>query len=664
MTAPTLPLLADVVAPRSSRRGIRAIRLAIDLGILTASWLLAFCLRFDWILPPVVLRDFFLTAPYVVALQYGCLALLRVPRFSWRFVGLHEVRAISTALGIAAALLLIVRIATPGLIEIVADVVGVRRFPLLPLGVLFIDFALAALGMIGVRTLLRMQTERSGLDRALRQKPRTRTILIGAGRAGHMIAREVVANPQLGIEPVAFVDDDPAKAGMIVCGIKVVGTTHEIAAIASRYDADQALITLASAHGAAVRRILSLCNDAGIKTKIIPSLREIASGEVPISKIRDVAIEDLLRRDPIDLDDEQWLPMVRNKVVLVTGAGGSIGSELCRQVLRGGPSKLILLEQSENGLFWIHRELCARESATELVPCIADVCDEARIREVFATYRPAAVFHAAAHKHVPMMEANPGEAIKNNAGGTRVVVDAAHDYGVARFVMISTDKAVNPTSVMGATKRIAELYVQARAQSSKTKMVCVRFGNVLGSAGSVIPTFRDQIARGGPVTVTDPEMQRYFMTIPEACQLVLHAGGIGEGGEIFVLDMGEPVKIVDLAKQMIRLSGLRPGIDIELRFTGLRPGEKLFEELSIDGEENLPTRCPKVFVWKSQPRDYAGIRDELAGLVDFAGFGSPGDLREGIARLVPEYSVPVADRVPAGGLLGDKRASLLRSQTA
>lgn len=628
---------------RFSRFGLRTIRVGLDVAILTVAYLLAFLMRFDWELSYASFRHFVITAPYVVMFQYAALYVARVPRFSWRFVGLHEVRCITLGLGAATLAFLLVRLVAPQFFE----PAGLWRFAVIPVGVILINYAMATLGLVGARTILRMQTERSGKHRHLRRPVApTRTLLVGAGRAGHMIAHEVASNPSLGIEPVGFLDDDPAKAKMIVRGIKVLGTTQDLVEIAHRTDAEQVLITLASAHGESVRRIVSACNDAGLSAKIIPSLREIASGEVPISEIRDVAIEDLLRRETVQLDDEQWHEMARDKVVLVTGAGGSIGSELCRQLIQARPKTLILLEQAENSLFWIHRELLARASTTELVPCIADVCDVERIREVFAQHRPAAVLHAAAHKHVPMMERNPGEAIKNNVGGTRVVVDAAHEFEANHFVMISTDKAVNPTSVMGATKRMAELYVQARAQESETSMVCVRFGNVLGSAGSVIPTFREQIKRGGPVTVTDPEMQRYFMTIPEACQLVLHAGAIGEGGEIFVLDMGEPVKIVDLATEMIRLSGLRPNVDIELRFTGLRPGEKLFEELAVDGEENVPTRCPKVFIWRSIPRPYTEIRAALAKLAVGIAEASVAELRSKIRRIVPEY-VPEADDAPS-----------------
>jgi FlaA1/EpsC-like NDP-sugar epimerase len=356
------------------------------------------------------------------------------------------------------------------------------------------------------------------------------------------------------------------------------------------------------------------------------------------------------------LDEAEVSGSVQGRVVLVTGAGGSIGSELCRQICRFAPARLVIVERFENALFSIHRELVAAFPEVAIDPVVADICDADRIDAVFAAHRPYAVFHAAAHKHVPMMEINPGEAVKNNVAGTRVVADAADRHRVARFVMISTDKAVNPTSVMGATKRIAEIYIQALSQRSNTRFVMVRFGNVLGSAGSVIPIFKEQIARGGPITVTHPEMRRYFMTIPEASQLVLQAGAMGKGGEIFILDMGEPVKIVDLAKDLITLSGLRPGEDIEIEFSGMRPGEKLFEELSTDAEHADKTQHPKIFIGRIHPHDWTETVRGIERLAAMSDRASPDAIRGAIRGLVPEYAPalparpriePVAEAMPA-----------------
>jgi FlaA1/EpsC-like NDP-sugar epimerase len=364
--------------------------------------------------------------------------------------------------------------------------------------------------------------------------------------------------------------------------------------------------------------------------------------------MRDVAIEDLLRRDPVALDDQAIVADLRGRVVVVTGAGGSIGSEICRQVAGFEPARLVLVERAENALFEIHRELRQAFPSLRIEPCVADICDVQRTQQIFADHAPEVVFHAAAHKHVPMMEWNPGEAIKNNVLGTRLIADVAHACGARAFVMISTDKAVNPTSVMGATKRAAEVYIQALAKRSSTRFVTVRFGNVLGSNGSVVPIFKEQIARGGPVTVTHPDMKRYFMTIPEACQLVLQAGSMGCGGEIFILDMGQPVKIVDLARDLIQLSGFSPD-EIEIVFTGMRPGEKLHEELSIAAEHAEKTRHPKIMIGKTvaqAPEEVVARLEELKASLPSEGNGDR--LRKLLTAIVPEYRPDAAAR-PGGG---------------
>jgi len=398
------------------------------------------------------------------------------------------------------------------------------------------------------------------------------------------------------------------------------------------------LITIANAPGSQIRAITMRCRDAGLDTKIIPGIYEIVGDHVNLSRIREVAIEDLLGREQVQLDDDELNASIRGAVVMVTGAGGSIGSELCRQVCRYAPARLVLVERFENALFEIHRELAGLYPALTIDPQIGDVTDAPRMAQVFATARPSIVVHAAAHKHVPMMEANPGEAVKNNVGGTRLVADLADRHGVERFVLVSTDKAVNPTSVMGATKRVAEIYTQALAQRSKTRFVTVRFGNVLGSNGSVIPIFKQQIAAGGPVTVTHPDMQRYFMTIPEASQLVLQAGAMGAGGEIFILDMGEPVKIVDLARDLIRLSGFRPDEDIEIKFNGVRPGEKLFEQLATDAEHADKTKHPKIFIGRIAAPSWAEVCRALDALVALVDDGEPAAIRTALCALVPEYT--------------------------
>jgi FlaA1/EpsC-like NDP-sugar epimerase len=405
-----------------------------------------------------------------------------------------------------------------------------------------------------------------------------------------------------------------------------------------------------------LRRVIELCEGTSLRFRTVPGIDELINGKVTVSQIRRVRIEDLLGRDPIRLDCEQIARYIRGKTVMVTGAGGSIGSEMCRQISRFEPECLVLIEQAENPLFDIERELRRLFPRLRIVSYIADIADAKRLRTVFRAEKPMVVFHAAAHKHVPLMEMHPGEAVKNNILGTRTVADAAVEAGVDKFVMISTDKAVNPTSVMGCSKRVAEMYIQELNHRTRTHFVTVRFGNVLGSSGSVIPIFRDQIDKGGPVTVTHPDMCRYFMTIPEASQLVLQAGALGSGGEIYVLHMGEPVKIVDLARQMIVLSGLRPGEDIEIKFTGVRPGEKLYEELSIEGEDFGKTSHEKIYVWKHRREDWDFICRSIGEIVAGADTATPEQIRAKLASIVPEYDpnkwheyagLPVPSQPPA-----------------
>jgi FlaA1/EpsC-like NDP-sugar epimerase len=438
---------------------------------------------------------------------------------------------------------------------------------------------------------------------------------------------------------VGFLDDDTSKRHNRIHGVEVLGPTDEIRGVTTRYDVDEVLMAMPSAPQRKVRELVERCEGINLRFRTVPAVADVIEGRVSVSQIRAVDIEDLLGRPPVTLDTEAIAEYIRDKVVMVTGAGGSIGSEMCRQIASFKPQRLILLEQAENNLFSIHRELERAHRDLAVVPVIADICDAARIASVFEHERPTAVCHAAAHKHVPMMEWNPGEAVKNNVLGTKTLADAAVRHGVEKFVMVSTDKAVNPTSVMGCTKRVAEMYVQHLSHDSGTQFVTVRFGNVLGSSGSVVPIFRAQIATGGPVTVTHPEMRRYFMTIPEASQLVLQAGAMGHGGEIFLLDMGEPVKIVDLARDLITLSGLRAGDDIEIEFTGIRPGEKLFEELSIEGEDVSRTEHPKIGIMKKRMEDRDTILSGIAKLLRLADTSNGDTIRRTLAELVPEYAV-------------------------
>lgn len=423
-------------------------------------------------------------------------------------------------------------------------------------------------------------------------------LIMGAGEAGSLIAREVQRNPQLRLNLVGFVDDAPAKQGMHIHGVPVLGRQTDIPDLVAGYHVVQIIIAMPAAAGKTIRRIVEICDAAGVQTKIMPGIYELIDGAVHVNQLRDVQIEDLLRREPVRSDVADVRQLLAGRRVLITGGGGSIGGELCRQVAQCGPAEIILLGHGENSIFEIYHDLqrLGNLNGTQITAVIADIRSASRLQILFEQYQPEIVFHAAAHKHVPLMELNPAEAITNNILGTKNLLAAAQCVGVERFVMISTDKAVNPTSVMGASKRVAELLVHQAAVKSGRAYVAVRFGNVLGSRGSVTRTFQKQIADGGPITVTDPDMKRYFMTIPEAVHLVLQAGVLGTGGEVFVLDMGEPLKIADLARDLVELSGLKVGRDIDIVFTGARPGEKLFEELFTPGEAYHCTRHQQIFI--------------------------------------------------------------------
>ncbi|WP_210364486.1 nucleoside-diphosphate sugar epimerase/dehydratase [Bacillus sp. REN3] len=426
-----------------------------------------------------------------------------------------------------------------------------------------------------------------------------RVLIIGAGQAGTLVARQLLTNPKLGLTPAAFIDDDLSKYKLRIHGIPVVGTSRGINIAVEKYHIDKIVIAIPSLTKKELTRIFEECSKTKIQTQIMPNIEDVMLGKVPVSQFRDVEVEDLLGREPIQLDIAGISGYVTGKTVLVTGAGGSIGSEICRQICQFGPQKIVLVGHGENSIYSIDMELRNRfGQEIEIIPVIGDIQDRERMFEIMEEHRPDVVYHAAAHKHVPLMEYNPREAVKNNVFGTKNVAEAAETYGVGTFVLISSDKAVNPTNVMGSTKRIAEMIIQTLAQHSKTKFVAVRFGNVLGSRGSVIPLFKKQIQAGGPVTVTHPDMTRYFMTIPEASRLVIQAGSLARGGEIFVLDMGEPVKITDLAKNLIRLSGYTIE-EIGISYSGLRPGEKMFEELLNENEIHPEPIFPKIFVGKA-----------------------------------------------------------------
>ena len=469
----------------------------------------------------------------------------------------------------------------------------------------------------------------------------SRVLIIGAGCAGEMVVKELEKNPQLNKKAVAIIDDDITRIGDQVSGVDIVGTRNSILKIVKLYKIDEIIFSIANISKKGKKEIIDICKNTNCKIKTIPGIYEIIDGKVDIKQVRDVDIEDLLGREPIEVDFNLMGSYIQDSTILVTGAGGSIGSELCRQIANIRPKKLIMLDNYENNLYSIQQELIRKYGdSIKMIAVVASIREQKRIEKIFDKYRPEVVFHAAAHKHVPLMENSPGEAIKNNIFGTLNVAMLSSKYNVKRFLLISTDKAVNPTNVMGATKRAAEMIIQSLNEESKTEFVAVRFGNVLGSNGSVIPLFKKQIEEGGPVTVTHPNIIRYFMTIEEAVGLVIQAGGMAKGGEIFVLDMGEPVKILDLAKNLIRLSGFEPDVDIKIVFTGLRPGEKLYEELLMSEEGLLDTKHKKIFIGRPIDFDKNDLQKYLIELRNIVLEEEDELMEQAMKNLVPTFISP------------------------
>ncbi|MGQ9600810.1 MAG: polysaccharide biosynthesis protein [Anaerolineae bacterium] len=602
----------------------------IDLILLPVTAVLAFALRLDargmerYVL---AIALFVVLAVPIKLLIFYWLGLYR--RF-WRYASVDELLLIAMAVGVSLVI-------TSGLIfGLVLPLRWIKGFPR---SIPFID-GLLTLGVVGgPRFAVRLSENRRKHERRRRGKDsEKRVVVVGAGSAGTTIVKELQANPHLGLVPLGFVDDDRQKHGVQILGVPVLGGRERIPELAHRYHVDEVIIAMPAAPGKVVREIVEVCRQAGLQVRTVPGLSEILSGRVSISQVRKVDVEDLLRRKPVHTDTLAAEQILRDCRVLVTGAGGSIGSELCRQIARQAPSLLILMGHGENSIFAISNELQRLRPGLPIRRAIADVRDLDRLRQVFETYRPQTVFHAAAHKHVPLMEENMAEAITNNVQGTANLLQLSELYGVGRFVLISTDKAVNPSSVMGATKWLAERLVQRSAQRTGSPYVSVRFGNVLESRGSVVLLFREQIARGGPVTVTHPDVCRYFMTIPEAVQLVLQASALGQGGEVFVLDMGEPVRIADLARDMIHLSGLEVGRDIEIVYTGLRPGEKLMEELIGPDEGVIPTCHEKIFSLNGTGGwNCVDLETAVQELIALARQGDERQIRAKLQELVPHY---------------------------
>ena len=591
-----------------------------DILVAAIAWLAAYWLRFNLEVPPAFRTAAVSTLAWVVPLQAAVFWRFGLYRGIWRFASLPDLKRIVLAVGLAALLIPLV-------------LVLFRIHSVVPRSVLILDPLLLVTVMGGSRLAYRAWKEHR-LASVLH--PDSKPVLVaGAGSAADFLLRELARNPS-GFRVVGLLDDSRDKQGRLVQGIPVLGPLDEVTIWAAKMGVDDVVLALPSAAHAVRRRITQACADAGLSVMTIPSLEDLVAGNVSVSSLRRIELDDLLGRDPVQLDDSGLHRLLTGRVVMVTGAGGSIGSELCRQIARFEPAKLVLFEQSELALYAMEQELPQHFPDLAIVPAIGDVKNAARVSAVMAEHHPAVVFHAAAYKHVPLMEnGNAWEAVRNNVLGTQVVAAAAQAHGVEKFVMISTDKAVNPTNVMGATKRLAEMACQAMQRPEGTRFVSVRFGNVLGSSGSVIPKFQKQIEAGGPVTVTHPDITRFFMSIPEAAQLVLQAGLMGEGGEIFVLDMGEPVRIAELARLMIRLSGADED-RIRIEYTGLRPGEKLYEELLADDESTLPTPHPKLRVAKARAAD-AGWHRECMEWLARADSCDEAGVKARLKNWVPEY---------------------------
>jgi FlaA1/EpsC-like NDP-sugar epimerase len=592
-----------------------------DIAAATFAWCFAYLLRFNFELPESFASDMLRTLVWVVPLQGVVFWFMGLYRGLWRYASVNDLRQIFLAVLVAAAMIPMV-------------LWMFRIHAIVPRSVLVINPTLLLLIMGGSRFAYRMWKEH-GLYQGIRLRGEP-VLVLGAGDAAVSLSKELSRSHDW--RQVGFLDDDENKLGLVLNGVKVLGGIDGLPQWVERLGVCRAIIAMPRATHQQRKRVIDLCGQAGIKVLSVPAFDDLMSGRVAISQLRAIELDDLLGRDPVQLDNEGLHALLTDKVVMVTGAGGSIGAELCRQIARFEPSRLLLYEQSEFSLYNIEQELQINQPDLECEYLIGDVCNEPRLDQVMGKYHPAVIFHAAAYKHVPLMEVqNAWQAVRNNVLGTWCVASAAQRHGVAKFVLISTDKAVNPTNVMGASKRLAEMVCQGLQQAEGTRFVMVRFGNVLGSNGSVIPKFREQIAKGGPVTVTHPEITRYFMSIPEAAQLVLQAGLMGKGGEIFVLEMGEPVRIVDLARELIRLSGLSED-DIKIKFTGLRPGEKLYEELLADSEHTLPTPHPKLRIAQACKVDAAWL-EKLLTWANTAAAQDDVSVKFALEQWVPEYKL-------------------------
>lgn len=617
---------------KSSYRPI--ILILLDIALINLSYIFAFMIRFDGSLPSEYLNTFVEAAFVLMGIKIATFYYFNLYKNLWRYAGIEEVIQIVFAAGTANAIsisyLFLMQSNLPRSIYVLSFILDI-----LLIGGSRFGYKVTRKALNGNPFVFK----KNGIT-----KIQKKVLVIGAGEAGAMVIKELKNHPELNTKPLAILDDDKEKHKRKINGVPVLGSIEEVETVTKALGIDEIIIAIPSAKRKDIRKTIDLCKDTKCKLKILPGVYELIDGKVSVKQIRDVQIEDLLGRDPVSLNIEEISGYLKDKVVLVTGGGGSIGSELCRQIARFKPELILILDIYENNAYNLQLELARTYPNVKTNILIASVRDKGRLNSIFETYKPQVVFHAAAHKHVPLMEDNPTEAIKNNVFGTLNVAECSDKYGVEKFVLISTDKAVNPANVMGATKRVAEMIVQAMDRYSDTKFAAVRFGNVLGSSGSVIPLFKNQIAGGGPVTVTHPGIIRYFMTIPEAAQLVIEAGAMADGGEVFVLDMGEPVKIIDLARDLIRLSGFEPGEDIGIEITGLRPGEKLYEELFMEEETLKNTKHHKIFIGEPVHKNVEALREELDSLKKVLLKENCKDVLFHISKLVPGYKKATNDK--------------------
>jgi len=608
--------------------------LSIDLFLLCMAYVLSYLVRFEGEIPAEAILNIKHTIWLIIPFKLLVFFNFKLYKGMWRYTGIIDLINLIKATFASSTI-------------IILAILYLHRFKGYSRSVFVIDAFLTLIFIGGIRLFIRLiykksisnimevtrfpffQNTKEGLKQLL---------ILGAGDAGEKVLRELHSNPRLKYNTVGFVDDDPKKHGLQIHGVPVFGDIDQLSTLVKEYEVDELLIAIASSTRKEMRRIVDACEKTGLKFKTIPSVGELIDGRLTVNSIREVDYEDLMGRKPVQLEVEKIAEYLKDKTILMTGAGGSIGSELCRQTARYFPKNLIILDCTENNLYEIQMELSKDFPYLRYTPILANVLNGEVLRKVFLKYQPEVVFHAAAYKHVPIMELNPWEAIINNVKGTQSLLKVVKEFEVDRFVLVSTDKAVRPSNVMGASKRIAELLTHCYDVSvNPTRFMAVRFGNVIGSSGSAIPLFKKQIEKGGPVTVTHPEVTRYFMTIPEAAQLILQAGSMGEGGEIFILDMGSPVKILDLARDLIRLSGFEPDEDIEIKFIGLRPGEKLYEELTTDGEGIFPTSHEKIFFLRKKSCDPDWLKGKIKELTALAEKQDAAGIKRKLKEILPEY---------------------------